>query len=281
MSKIMVTGAAGMLGRTLSGILADRFEVIPLSSGDLDVRSLYSVREMVQRARPQWVVHCAAYTAVDKAETETLEAFRTNAMGTRNMAVAARECGSCLLYFSTDYVFDGTSQRPYREWDPVHPLNEYGRSKLAGEQLIRALCSNHLIVRTSWLYGAGGANFVDKILSKAGAGEELQIVDDQRGSPTFTTDLSYLTLNLIERDLRGTYHVTNSEDATWFEFAREVVAQAGLEVEIVPVKSGQIGAAAQRPAFSVLDNFALKLEGIPLLRSWKRALSDHLRTCDV
>ena len=181
------------------------------------------------------------------------------------------------MYYSTDYVFDGNLNRPYHEWDLTCPVNEYGRSKLAGEVFVRSLCPVHLIMRTSWLFGSGGTHFVKKILRNAKKKERLQIVGDQRGSPTFTSDLAYLTLYLVEAGKKGTYHTTNSGNCSWYEFACKIVSLGGLNVQIDQISSSNLSSTTQRPPYSVLHNYLLELEGIPPLRSWESALESYLR----
>ena len=275
--KIAITGAAGMLGQALARTLS-RHSLTLLSSRDLDVTSLENVRRVVAELKPEWIIHAAAYTQVDQAESESFRAYRVNALGTRNMALAAHESGSGLAYYSTDYVFDGTREQPYREWDPTGPINVYGASKLAGEFFLRSLCPRHLIMRTSWLFGAGGSHFVGKIVAAAKEKEFLKVVSDQRGSPTFTTDLAYMTLCLVEAEKVGTYHVTNSGQCSWEEFAREIVVLSGLKSEVRPISSADLAAPARRPHNSVLENYLLQLEEIPLLRSWQSALGAFLGT---
>ncbi|MEE8161378.1 MAG: dTDP-4-dehydrorhamnose reductase [Acidobacteriota bacterium] len=275
-TRIAITGASGMLGQALCKSFS-KHSVSALSSKDLDVTSLPAARALFSDLRPHWIFHAAAFTDVDGAELNAAEAYRINALGTRNVATAAFENQCRLLYYSTDYVFDGKLNRSYREWDSVGPVNEYGRSKLAGELFVRSLCPSHLIVRTSGLFGPGGSHFVDKILQRAKKKEHLQVVDDQRGSPTFTSDLAYLTLCLVEAEKRGTYHATNSGDCSWYEFACKIVSLSGLDVQIDPVASSTFPAPAQRPPFSVLHNYCLELEGIPLLRSWGSALDSFLK----
>ena len=273
--NIAITGAGGMLGQALCRALA-KHHVSALSSQDLDITSLSAARRVFSDLDPDWIVHTAAFTDVGAAESNYLEAHRVNALGTRNISVAAAENNSRLIYFSTDYVFDGALKRPYREWDPTAPLNQYGYSKLAGECFVRSLCPAHLIIRTSWLFGPGGLNFVGNILARAKEKGELQVVNDQRGSPTFTIDLAYMTLCLLEGDKRGIYHVTNSGDCSWYEFSREIISQSGINVEISPIVSSDLPNAVPRPSQSVLENFSLKLERIPLLRPWTHALAAFL-----
>ena len=269
-----------MLGKALCQALQGQHVVYPFSSQNLDVTSWEAVLETFQELQPDWVVHAAAYTRVDEAESDPRAAYRVNALGTRNVAAAAHQAQSSLLYYSTDYVFDGKLGKPYREWDLPNPLNEYGRSKLAGEFFVRSLSPTHLIVRTSWLFGPLGdhspPDFIGKILERSRTQPHLNVVADQRGSPTFAPDLAEMTLRLLARTARGTYHVTNSEDCTWHEYAREIVSLRGVDVEIHPSHSDPQATLAARPSSSVLDNYVLKLETIPLLRPWKEALSEFL-----
>lgn len=264
-----------MLGQALHKAFS-KHSVHPLSSRQPDVTSLEDVRKTISDLKPDWILHTAAFTQVEEAETNPVEAYRVNALGTRNLAAAAVENGSRLVYYSTDYVFDGTQKRAYREWDPANPLSEYGRSKLAGEFFVRSLCPPHLIVRTSWLFGSKGSHFVEKILTGAEGKETLDVVSDQQGSPTFAGDLAYMTLCLVEGEKTGTYHVTNSGDCSWHEFACEIVSLSGLGVQVNPIESAAYPARARRPANSVLENYVLKLEGVPLLRSWQSALAAFL-----
>ncbi len=279
--KIAITGATGMLGQALCKAFA-KHSVYPLSSRQPDVASLDDVRQKVSDLKPDWILHTAAFTRVDEAESNPFEAYRVNALGARNLAAAAVENGSRLVFYSTDYVFDGAQKRPYREWDPPNPLNEYGRSKLAGEFFVRSICPPHLVVRTSWLFGSKGPHFVQRILQLAQERERLEVVSDQLGSPTFTSDLAYMTLVLVEGGKKGTYHVTNSGNCSWHELACEIVSLSGLSLQVHPIDSSAYPALARRPANSVLENYLLELEGIPLLRSWKSALAAFLNgTGDV
>lgn len=265
-----------MLGTALSRQLQGKCEVYGYSSRDLDITSATGVSRLLSELRPDWVLHAAGFTRVDEAEARPEEAFRVNALGTRNVASAAYQAGSALLYYSTDYVFDGESRRPYREWDPPRPLNTYGESKLLGEDFVRSLCPRHLIVRTSWLFGRGGSHFVDKILQAARRHDRLEVVADQRGSPTYSEDLAHASVKLLLAGARGTYHVTNSGECSWYELAQAALAIRGLKVELDKTDSATYGAPARRPSFSVLDNFWYRLEGWSPLRSWKEALTEFL-----
>jgi len=227
-------------------------DVVGLGRGALEVTDPGRVAEVVGDVSPEWVVHCAAYTAVDRAEAEPGEALRVNRDGTANVSAAAAEHGARWLYVSTDYVFDGRSERPYRPDDPVNPLSVYARTKRAGEEV--ALSAGALIVRTGWLYGAGGPNFVDAIVRRAAAGEAVRVVDDQRGRPTWARNVASASLALIGGDApAGVWHVADGGEATWLELAREACAARGLEADISGVSTEAWGAAAPRPPYSVLD----------------------------
>jgi dTDP-4-dehydrorhamnose reductase len=252
--KIAVTGAAGMLARALLPQLeAAKHEVRPLRREQADVTSYPVLHAALEPFQPQWVIHLAAFTRVDDCEREAALAFKVNGLGARNAALAAAACGAALLAVSTDYVFDGRGTRPYREYDATCPLSVYGRSKWAGEQAIREVAPRHVIVRTAWLYGAGGANFVDSILRKARHGEPLAVVDDQRGSPTWTHDLARALVRLVEAAEFGTYHCTNSGDCTWHELAEHVVTRARAGVPVGRTTTAALARPAPRPAYSVLD----------------------------
>lgn len=275
--KILVTGSTGMLGRRLVEVFGRNHQIEAPAHGRLDITSSRDVHRALRSYRPDCVLNAAAFTAVDRAETETQEAFCVNALGSRNLAAAAYAVDSLLIHFSTDYVFDGSSHRPYHEFDATGPINRYGASKLAGEQYIRQLNPAHLIIRTSWLFGPDGHHFVDRILSQASTKPKLTVVRDQRGSPTYTPDLAEQTLKLFEQGLRGTVHVTNSGHCSWLEFAQEVIRAAGLTTRVESISSSALGLKARRPANSVLENRILGWEGIPLLRDWREAVAHYLR----
>ncbi|MFQ5739057.1 MAG: dTDP-4-dehydrorhamnose reductase [Acidobacteriota bacterium] len=274
--KIMITGAGGMLGQRLVEEFSARHSVQALSHRQLDITSMRRVRERVFDSGPDWILHAAAFTRVDEAETQFEKAYRVNAVGTRNLASAAFANHCALLYYSTDYVFDGKSGRPYREWDPPSPVNAYGASKLAGEVYVCSLCPAHLIIRTSWLFGPGGVNFVNKVVERCRSGAELRMVDDQRGSPTYTLDLARISRLLVEGNKRGTYHVTNSGHCSWYELARKIVELKALATAVTPVPASEYPVAAKRPAYSVLENCLLTLEKVPPLRSWQDAIAEYL-----
>jgi dTDP-4-dehydrorhamnose reductase len=252
--KVLVTGAGGMLARALLHELVSRgHEAVGLRRQDLDVTSADAVSAAIEGARPDAVVQCAAYTKVDDAESHEAPAFAVNADATANVARACRSVGARLVYPSTDYVFDGSAVVPYTPDTPVAPINAYGRSKLAGEVAARE-AGDALIVRTSWLYGPGGRNFVDTILTRARAGAPLRVVNDQRGAPTATPDLARMLVLLLERDApAGVYHATNAGETTWYGLACAALEIAGVTAQIEPCGSGEFVTAARRPMYSVLD----------------------------
>jgi dTDP-4-dehydrorhamnose reductase len=269
--RILLTGAGGQLGRDLTAVFTagpGRPEVLAADRSRLDVVDRDAVLQAITATRPSVVVHAAAWTAVDACELDPDRAFRVNALGTRHVAEGAALADAHLVYLSTDYVFDGRSSDPYREWDQTNPVSVYGRSKLGGEREARALRPSATIVRTSWLCGAHGANMVKTVLRLAHDHPELRFVDDQRGCPTFTEDLAEMILRLATGRLHGVFHVTNQGETTWYQFARDVLTAAGLDPDRVqPISTEELypPRAAPRPANSVLDNAALRYEGIPLL----------------
>jgi len=261
-----------MLARALIPELERRgHEVIGLGRDALDVTDADAVERAVREWVPDVVVQCAAYTRVDDAETDEATAFAVNAEGTRNVARACRAVGARLVYPSTDYVFDGGASSPYRPDHPTAPLNAYGRSKLAGEAAARE-AGDWIIARTSWLYGAGGRNFVSTILRRALEGTPLRVVDDQRGTPTWTGTLAVTLAGLLEADVpSGIYHTTGRGETTWYGFAREALRLAGIDADIVPVPTEAFPTPARRPRYSVLDCSSTE-EVVGPLPHWHDAL---------
>lgn len=275
--KILVTGANGQLGRELMELQAPRdMEIIGFGREKLDITDLAQCRNVIQTYKPDAVIHCAAYTKVDQAESEPDEAYRVNAYGTRNAALAAVEIGAKFVYVSTDYVFDGQSDRPYREYDRTDPQTVYGRSKLAGEQLVQSLSSWYFIVRTSWVFGKYGSNFVNTMLKLAEERDKLKVVHDQVGSPTYTLDLAQFLLELVRTDYYGIYHASNSGICSWYEFAKAIFEERGLNVQVEPCTTAEFPRPAPRPAFSVLDHGAIRAHGFQPLRPWRDALREYL-----
>jgi dTDP-4-dehydrorhamnose reductase len=274
--KVLVTGAGGMLGQQLVRTAAARgHDVVGASHATLDVTDSFAVARFLQRSRPQAVLHCAAYTRVDDAESHPAPAFGINAEGAANVARACVDLDACFVYPSTDYVFNGRATSPYRPTDQPAPINVYGESKLAGEEAARA-ATRHLVVRTSWLYGAGGRNFVSTILERARARVPLRVVGDQRGSPTWTRDLATTLLVLLERDApTGTYHACNQGEATWYELACTALDLTHLTTDVACVNSNALARPARRPAYSVLDCTSTEAIAGPM-RTWQDALTEAL-----
>lgn len=275
--RVVVTGAAGMLGRAMVAALsAAGWEVVALDRAALDVTDLAAVRGACAELKPAVVVNCAAYTDVDRAESEPERAMLVNALGARNLALACLDMGADLVQVSTDYVFSGQKGSPYEIWDPCDPINAYGKSKAWGEHYVRSLLNRHYIVRTSWLFGPGGRNFVATILKLAREREAVPVVDDQWGCPTFTEDLARATADLIRTRAYGTYHVTNSGPATWYELASTAVRLAGLPARVEPIPTSALARPAARPRYSVLDPFPLPHVLGYQLPHWRDALGRYL-----
>jgi len=282
--KIIVTGANGQLGTDLCKVFAP-FELVPLTHNDVEITDMGSVERAFGRHKPDVVINTAAFRRTDDCETEQDKAFLINALGARNVAVAAREFGANLVHMSTDYVFGGETESrtvPYTESDAPVPLNVYGKSKLAGENFVRHLCPRHFIIRASGLFGIAGAsgrggNFVETVLKLAGERGELRIVTDQVFSPTYTKDLAGKIAQLITTEYYGIFHITNKGWCSWYEFTREILRQAGLNTPVVPISSDEYPQKARRPHFSVLDNYQLRLLGMDDMRPWEQALGAYLK----
>ena len=281
--RIAVLGAAGQLGRDLCPRLAALGEVIPLSRSDIDLSDPLSIAPAVITAlRPDMFVNCAAYNFVDKAETDVETAAPVNTISVRILARVCADSGTKLVHFSTDYVFgaDATRTTPYTEDDEPGPVNAYGQSKRQGESMAR-YAPEHLVIRTCGLYGVWGSggkggNFVETMLRLAGQGKPLRVVNDQRCTPSYTVDVASAAVELIARNATGLFHVTNSGDCTWFEFATEIFRQSGVKPDLTPVTSAEYDAPAKRPAYSVLSTAKLAAFGIPPLRPWPEALAAYL-----
>jgi dTDP-4-dehydrorhamnose reductase len=297
--RVLVTGGNGQLGRDVRDVLAGRvpdggqpagtpgilgevaagtFDVLSTDIDTLDLVDRDAVRSAAVSFRPDIVLHGGAYTAVDACESDPDTAFAVNALGTRYVAEAATDVGAHLVYVSTDYVFDGSLDRPYVEWDAPSPRSVYGRSKLGGEMEVHQIAGGSAtVVRTAWVSGAHGSNMVKTVLRLAGASEDgrLRFVDDQRGCPTFTADLARGLVRLALDRRPGTFHLTNQGETTWFGFARATLEAAGLDPDRVePIATADLDPPrpAPRPANSRLDNAALRLSGLPVLPPWQDAL---------
>ena len=253
----------------------DEDAVTGLGSRDADIRDAERIRKVTHETRPDWIVLSAAYTDVDGCEGNTELAFAVNRDGAVNVAAAAKEVGSRLLFLSSDYVFDGKKTTPYETNDPRNPQSVYGRTKAEAETQLLALLPDCCIVRTSWLFGAGGKCFPDTILKLAASRPALDVVNDQRGSPTYAIDLARAIVSLCRKNAQGIVHATNAGDCTWFEFAQEIVQSAGLTTNVRPTSSERMARPAPRPAYSVLSPSALNALGISA-PSWQDALRRYL-----
>lgn len=287
--KILVTGAAGQLGADLVPALKTAgHEVLGLNSSELDITGAYAVEEAVGKHRPAVIVNCGAYTKVDLAEKEKERAYAVNRDGAGNLAGAAKKNGAALIHISTDFVFDGKTPAPYREDSPANPLSVYGDSKLKGEAEIAKRLEEHFIIRTSWLYGAGGANFVKTILRLAAERETLRVIYDQTGTPTWTVDLAGAVVKVIERagngaKAYGVYHYSDEGVASWYDFAVAVVEEAaGLGAElkcgkIEPILTPEYPTPAKRPAYSVLDKKKIRTTFDLSIPHWRVSLKRMLK----
>lgn len=272
--KVTIFGASGLLGKVLMREWRGD-EVAGLSSRDADIRDAGKVQEVLKEIRPAWVVLAAAYTDVDGCENNPAQAFSVNRDGAINVAQATREVGAKLIFLSSDYVFDGKKTTPYESDDARNPHSVYGRSKSEAETGLLQILPECCIARTSWLFGVGGKCFPDTILKLASSRPALDVVNDQRGCPTYTVDLARGIIDLCRKDARGIVHVTNAGDCSWFEFAKEIVASAGLPTEVRPVSSQQMARPAPRPAYSVLSAKSLQRYEI-LMPEWKDALCRYM-----
>ncbi|MBU1702374.1 MAG: dTDP-4-dehydrorhamnose reductase [Candidatus Eisenbacteria bacterium] len=275
--KILITGGKGMLARALIKRLQSRHEVVITGREEMDVEKTAEVFAVAGDIRPETILHCGAWTHVDACESDPQKAFRINAWGARNVAAAALKYGADLIYFSSDYVFDGTSKEPYREHDAKNPLNVYGRSKSFGEEAVAGIVARHVIIRISGLFGVGGACFPETILRKARLGERLDVVSDQILAPTYAPHVAEGVDRLLGSGLYGIYHLTSDGATTWFDFAQEILKLSGLaETRLHPLNTMESHRPAERPRYSVLDtsNFRHTFSWSP--PSWRAGLREYL-----
>ena len=268
--KVLVTGSNGMLGQDLCPILKNaNYTVIKTDVAEMDITNSDEVESVILAEKPDIVIHCAAYTNVDKAEEDIETARLINAVGTENIAKSCAKNDCTMVYISTDYVFAGNGTKPYKPTDKTAPLNNYGLTKFEGEEAVRKHCKKYYIARTSWLYGIYGKNFVETMISLANK-PELKVVDDQLGCPTWTVELSNGIIKLLEEKKPfGAYHICGSGFTSWYGFAKEIFAQCDLKVNLKPCTTEEFPRPAKRPAYSVMDN-----DGI--CRDWKEALKDYI-----
>jgi dTDP-4-dehydrorhamnose reductase len=279
--RVIVTGADGQLGTDLVSVLKQKHEVFGLNRSQLDITNYDMCEQLLSSIRPDVIIHCAAYTAVDMAESDSDKAYLVNANGTRNIALSAEKVGAKVCYISTDYVFDGSNATPYTEQAPTNPRSVYGKSKRDGELFIQTICSDYYIVRTSWVFGLHGNNFVKTMLKLAHDRDIIRVVGDQYGSPTYTLDLSYFLLELISTDKYGIYHVTNSGSCSWYEFATAIFEESDKLTSIESCSTSEFPRPAPRPQYSVLNNMSIRTNGFIVLRHWREALINFLKELKV
>lgn len=283
--KMLVTGCRGQLGSQIMNILQKGvselgeipkqykdIEFIGTDSDELDIVDLQRLKEYMKELKPDIVINSAAYTNVDECEKNKDLAFKVNSLGPRNLAIACEEVGAKFIHISTDYVFEGNGKLPYTEYDITNPISVYGKTKLLGENFVRDFCSKYFIIRTAWLYGYNGKNFVKTILKAAKEKGHLDVVDDQRGNPTNAEDLAHHILKLGLTEEYGVYHCTGSGECSWYDFAKTIVEYAGIECVVNPITSDKINRAAKRPAFSSLDNMMIRCTIGDEMREWREAL---------
>jgi len=285
MRRVLVIGAKGMLGRDLVKVLYSTFrtdkhsdwEVLEWDIDEIDIREEKTTVTKIESFHPEIVINVAGYTDVNGCESNEEEAFAVNAEGMKHVALGALQCRAKVVYLSTDYIFDGKKKEPYLEDDPPNPLNVYGRSKWKGEQYVRELLEDALIIRTQWLYGRFGNNFVSSILRQGREKKVLSIVNDQIGSPTYTVDLSEAISVLLKYDVRGVFHVANSDLCTWYTLGQAILKLSGMErVKVIPISSKELDRPAVRPPYSVLNCQKLRQVTGMTLRPWAEALKDFI-----
>lgn len=275
--KVLVTGTNGQLGHdVIKRLEQNSIEYLGTDRNTLDLSNEEQVKKVIRNYNPDVVVHCAAYTAVDKAEDEKELCYAVNVLGTRYIAQACNEIGAKIVYISTDYVFDGEGDEPFEIIDKPNPINYYGKTKYEGELEVQKIFDKYFIVRTSWVFGSNGNNFVKTMLRLGKERDEISVVADQIGSPTYTYDLAKLLVEMIQTDKYGIYHATNEGYCSWYEFACEIFKQADIEVKVNPINTLDYPANAKRPKNSRLSKRNLELEGLSKLLDWKLTLNKYL-----
>lgn len=275
--RFLVTGVKGQLGHDVMEELALRgHEGEGVDVEEMDITDEVAVDRVIRQAKADGVIHCAAYTAVDKAEDEPEICTKVNAQGTENIAKVCKELDLPMMYISTDYVFGGEGERPWEPQDPCDPLNVYGQSKYLGELAVQKYLKRYYIVRIAWVFGVSGSNFIKAMLNKAKTTQKVSVVSDQVGSPTYTRDLAVLLVDMMETDRYGIYHATNEGICNWYEFAKEIFIQAGIPMEVTAITADEYPAKAKRPHNSRMDKGKLDAEGFRRLPSWQDALKRYL-----
>lgn len=277
MKKILVTGVKGQLGHDVVQEAAKRnIEAVGVDIEEMDITNANQVRDVISNGNYDAVIHCAAWTAVDKAEEMVDACRKVNVDGTRNIAVVCKELDIPMMYFSTDYVFDGEGEIPWKEYDERHPLNVYGLTKYEGELEVEQL-DKFFIIRIAWVFGINGNNFIKTMLRLGKERGSVSVVNDQIGSPTYTYDLAKLVMDMIVTDKYGVYHATNEGECSWYDFACEIFKQAGMDVKVTPVDSSTFPAKAKRPSNSRMSKDYLDMNGFQRLPKWQDALGRYLK----
>lgn len=301
--RILITGAEGQLGSELAETLAGEYDILAVDKKDFDISDYKAVNNFIAPSRPNVVIHSAAFTDVDACEKEKTKAFQVNAIGTRNLAIAAEQVDAKFFYISTDYVFDGEKRGKYHEYESPNPKTIYGMSKLLGENFVKEQLNKFFIIRIAWLYGKNGKNFVKKMFDLAKEKEEIQVVNDQLGSPTWTLDVIRQINKLMPTNFYGTYHCTSQGSCSWFDFASQIFKEIGYEAEgknemsltlnlksksLIPktkktfnlkgVPSSKFPTPARRPKNSILENYMLKVQNLDIMPHWKESLSSFVNT---
>ena len=279
MKKIIVTGCNGQLGRAVNLFFKDNKDIsfVNTDVGELDITNIDKVMELAREVQPYAIINCAAHTGVDACETEYDKAFKINAIGPRNLSIAARETGAKLMHISTDYVFDGKGTRPYVETDATNPQGAYGSTKLAGENFVKDFADRYFILRTAWLYG-DGKNFAKTMLRLSETNKKVRVVGDQFGSPTSASELTKAINALLFTENYGMFHATCEGSCSWAEFAREVFRLAGKTTQVEAITTEEFGAPAPRPAYSVLENRMFKLTTDFMFADWHDAIAEYMKT---
>ena len=279
MKKIIVTGCNGQLGRAVNLFFKDNKDIsfVNTDVGELDITNIDKVMELAREVQPYAIINCAAHTGVDACETEYDKAFKINAIGPRNLSIAARETGAKLMHISTDYVFDGKGTRPYVETDATNPQGAYGSTKLAGENFVKDFADRYFILRTAWLYG-DGKNFAKTMLRLSETNEKVRVVGDQFGSPTSASELTKAINALLFTENYGMFHATCEGSCSWAEFAREVFRLAGKTTKVEAITTEEFGAPAPRPAYSILENRMFKLTTDFMFANWHDAIAEYMKT---
>lgn len=276
--KVIVTGVSGQLGYdVVKELTRTGHQAIGADRNQLDITDEASVSSFIDHNKPDAIIHCAAYTNVDGAETDREGAYQVNALGAKYLAQSAASIGAKMVYVSTDYVFNGSATEPYEVDHPTNPLGVYGETKLEGEKFVQEILDKHFIVRTAWVFGINGNNFVKTMLKLGSERDEIGVVHDQIGSPTYTVDLAKFLVELIETNKYGIYHAANEGVCSWFEFAKEIFKQSNMEVKVNPLTSEQFPRPAARPKYSVMSKKKITEEGFTSLRDWKEALQEYLK----